>query len=892
MPNSTLVNFAGGETSPRSRGRFDLPWFSASCRKMLNYIAEVPGPARYRSGFRFAGLTRGGAVARIVPFQLNDSQAYMLEFTDEMLRIWKNGATLKSATTTITAVTKAATAVVSFASVTDFASGDYVVFSDVEGMYELNGREVRLGIKVGSTFEILNPVTGAGIDSRNFGTYTSGGTVSLIYEIESPYREDDLDDIQWAQSNDTMYLTHPLYAPYKLTTPGTDSFTLGTYSRTNDPFSAEADNLSNFTTIVDSDDRILIKWTTGTPVEGVIYSFSTFVGSTGLNGKRYRVEIDHSPSSDNQALLKNLDGSYVAFSEAGGAYVSGGLAEPDPENPLGVCFYESRLWFIGSNQRPNTLFGSAAPSNTGDTRYDVFTGGTDPDDAVFFTLAPASGQVDYAAWGRGTAKYLFVGTFGGPFRVSGAGLDEPITPSSINVRQLDLAGCEAVMPAGGSRLFFISRGGTALRTARYNGDIDDFETYDMTINAEHIPASRLRRVALQSGRPEILWVVREDGILAGMTVQGAENVAGWHRHRIGGQDGKVLDIQPLPRSDKDDQLWIVAERSVNGALQRSVEFMADDVAFPDLEDFYNGGDTVFADADEDDPGIRADGRADDVQAWRNAVYRRQEEYIHLDSAGTYNGTDRGAAADATLTAAALSGDEVTFTTDEDVFKASDVGNELWKKPDRETGDGTGRAEIIEVVSATEVTCKITKAFDTLSMEPGDWYITADTIYVPHLENEVVAVVTDGAVYTDGRGNASAFPLVRVENGRISLEVNAGVVHVGLLYKGFIETQNLEAGGRNGPVQGKPRNIVQLFLRMLYSLGTSYGTDLYKLERIAHRSGNDVLDRPSPVFSGIKKLKVTDRWQAQDEKHVFIAQQLPLPSIVQFIDIHFEVGGDD
>ena len=70
MPNGTLVNFAAGETSPLSRGRFELEWFKASCEKLLNWIPLVTGPARYRPGFRHMALTRGGAVARIITFQL------------------------------------------------------------------------------------------------------------------------------------------------------------------------------------------------------------------------------------------------------------------------------------------------------------------------------------------------------------------------------------------------------------------------------------------------------------------------------------------------------------------------------------------------------------------------------------------------------------------------------------------------------------------------------------------------------------------------------------------------------------------------------------------------------------------------------------------------------
>ncbi len=82
MSNAALVNFAGGETSPKSRGRFDIASYLTSCRKLVNFLAEVSGPARFRPGFKHLAETRAGAVARLIPFQYYDQQAYMLEFTE------------------------------------------------------------------------------------------------------------------------------------------------------------------------------------------------------------------------------------------------------------------------------------------------------------------------------------------------------------------------------------------------------------------------------------------------------------------------------------------------------------------------------------------------------------------------------------------------------------------------------------------------------------------------------------------------------------------------------------------------------------------------------------------------------------------------------------------
>lgn len=885
MGNAALVNFAAGETSPRSRGRFDLPWFTSACQKMLNFIAEIPGPARFRSGFKFVSETYARRKARLVPFQLNDSQAYMLEFTGTRVRVYKNGARKTTSRAIITGITRANPAIITVESMAGLANGDEITLTGIVGMGQLNGREGQLVSTGGLTFELRSFFDGISVDSTNFDAYISGGIVGKSDVLLSPYSEAQLDTFHFAQNRDTMYFAHPETAPLKLTVDIEEKFTFGTYLRTNDPFAPYPAISINGITLGTT---TIVSFLAIVPRAGVLYQITGVVGTTQLNFNFFYLAA---VTATTARLLTpaGVDLDSTTYD----AWISGGTMTPDVDYPRTVAFYEGRLVHAGSRFRPNTIFGSRAPvSTTGEARYDDFTGGVNADDAFFFTLAPTSGRVDVIAWAVGTVKYLLVGTFGGPFRISGGGLEEPITPSDVNVKQIDGFGCETATPAVGSRAFFIQRGGKTLRTIRYSTDADDFESYDMCLNAEHIGDSNLRQVVIQTGRPDIVWVLRDDGILAGMTVQGAENVAGWHRQKIGGTGAKVISVAVLPRPDLNDQLWVVTERTINGITRRFVEIMADDVVFPDIEDFYSGSAlTPNIDDIGDTEGPINLNQRDDLAAFQNAVYRRQEEYIHLDATGTYNGADRGVAAAAKLTPGALTGNGIAFTASAAVFRAGDVGNELWKKPDRETGLGAGRAVIKAFVSATVVTCDIVVDFDTpTAIAAGAWHIAVETIFVPHLDGATVAVVADGAVYSDGRGDAG-YPLVTATNSKFVMPEPAAVVHVGLPYDGFLKTHNLEAGGRSGPAQSKPRNIVEIFARFLYTLGVDYGTDIYRLEKVQHRAGNGTMDRPSPVFSGVKKLPHADNWQAEEEKHVVIAQRLPLPCILQFLDLYYDTSDE-
>lgn len=642
------------------------------------------------------------------------------------------------------------------------------------------------------------------------------------------------------------------------------------------------------------------------------YTFSGVVGTTQLNGQTYWLKAEA-----DGVHITLVDGTEID-SSAWTPYVSGGFAATSTENPITVAFYEGRLVFGGTNQRPDCLFLSRSPDSLGNSRYDDFTGGTAADYACFFQLAPTGGSASFISWTRGGPDYLFVGTFGGPYRVSGSGLDIPITPSSINVRQFDTAGCEETAPAGLQQMFYVQRAGATLRSIKViNPYLATFESADMCLNAEQVGYSPIQRVVLQRGRPDILWVFREDGDVAGMsvhlTVQAADTLTGWHRHQIGG-DGFVVDLVAVPRQTGFDQLWAVVQRTIDGASRCYFEVMADDVVFPDPEDFFGSSGPIVAPSDDyQQVNSDAGSKAADLLNWQNAVWRKQADYVHVDSEVAYDGSLRGVAAGATLTPSSIGALQVegqaavpiTLTASQAVFTAADVGSELWVKPNALTGQGAGRATITAFTSSTQVSAVVTVVFSsTDAIAAGDWYFAVSTFYgFGHLEGEDVAVVGDGAVITDGGQTGDTdFPTITVTRGTITLpsgnlgqQQRAAVLRAGLPYVGLLETHNLEMGGRSGPAQSKPRSIAEINIRFMSSLGCEYGTDLYALRKIEHRLSDAIADRPAPVFSGIRRVTLEDSWSGIDdatrEKNVFVCQRLPLPAVVQFLDLDYSAADD-
>ena len=239
--NSAYLNFSGGVIGKSCLGRADRPFYQNGLEIGQNFIADLTGPARYRNGFHYIGSTRHNLPAVLIPYVFNDSTAYALEFTHLAIRVIKNGGLVTETAKNITGATKANPCVITSVS-HGYANGDEVYIESVGGMTEINGRIFRVANKTTDTFQ-LNTPGGSAVDTSAYTTYTSGGTAKRIYTIASPYEYQDLYQLKTAQTPETMYIAHRDYAPRKLTTTADTTWTLATYTRTNDPFGLTASEM-------------------------------------------------------------------------------------------------------------------------------------------------------------------------------------------------------------------------------------------------------------------------------------------------------------------------------------------------------------------------------------------------------------------------------------------------------------------------------------------------------------------------------------------------------------------------------------------------------------------------------------------------------------------------
>ena len=477
-----IQSFTAGELSPRLEGRVSIDKYREGLSDLTNMVSMPHGGVARRPGTEFLGEVKSSSVkTRLIPFQFKTTDTYILEFGEQIMRVYRNGQQLLSATTkTISAITQANPGVITSNS-HGYSNGDEVFIDSIVGMTELNTRNYKVANSTTNTFT-LTDLFGNAINTTSFTAYASAGNINEIFEVATPYPEADLPTLRFAQSADTMYIVHPSYAIRTLTRTAHTTWTFATPSITGSP----SPNLNN--------------------------------------------------SSDNY--------------------------------PSVVSFFEQRLVFANTNNNPQTIWFS----KTAD--YNNFTAGSNADDALIYTIA--SNQVNAIRFLTAT-RVLTVGTSGGEYVVSTTN-DGPITPTTTLIRKYSNYGSANADPVQVADVtLFLQRGNRKVREFRFVGDVDTsgYTAPDMTILAEHITEGGITEFAYQQEPDSVVWALRSDGVLLGLTYRREEQVVAWHKHTIGGAfssgNAVVESIATLPTDTGEDELYMIVKRTINSQTKRYVE---------------------------------------------------------------------------------------------------------------------------------------------------------------------------------------------------------------------------------------------------------------------------------------------------------------------------------
>lgn len=503
--------------------------------------------------------------------------------------------------------------------------------------------------------------------------------------------------------------------------------------------------------------------------------------------------------------------------------------------PSTVTYIQQRKAYANTDNDPEKIW----LSRTGNFNNFTTSNPAQDDDAITFTMAgrqvnEVRNMIDL---GR-----LVILTSGGEWSAAGneAGI---ITPSSINTKQYSYNGSGELPPIiiDGAAIYQQARG-SIIRDLAYDLNVDGYSGNDLTIFSAHLfDEYTLVDWTYQQIPHSILWVVRSDGVLLGLTFVRNQQVLAWHRHDLG---GTVESVTSIPDGN-EDRLYVVVKRTINGVDKRYIEKL-NTRQISDIKDS-----------------------------------------IFMDSAYTYDGRNT------TATTMTLSGgtnwtydEDLTLTASASYFVSSDVGNSIHLL------DSSGqliRAKIKSYTSATVVTINPNKTVPTSlrSTAAASWSKAINTISgLNHLEGEDVSVFGDGFVVASP--NNASYDTVTVTDGSVTLSENYSVIHIGIPYLSDLETLNIDtAGGET--ISDKKQIVGKVNLFVEETRGIWAGAEPPADDSVDPLSGLTELkirnteSYDSPVSLTTKNVSIVIQPQWNSNGRVFIRQVDPVPMTILSIN---------
>lgn len=241
--------------------------------------------------------------------------------------------------------------------------------------------------------------------------------------------------------------------------------------------------------------------------------------------------------------------------------------------------HEDRLWVSGALAFPDHVCGS----RTG--RYFNFVQtsarGVVQDDHAIVTRCNSK-YMSRVAWLKSSEEALMIGSGLEEFILT-TPVDEALTARNVKIRKTTERGSAVHEPVvAANHVLMISKSGRALYDYSWSpGNAEIAGAYSapmISVLGPHLLYPPVVQVVYQEEPHGVMWGRREDGSVVAMTYNPENGIFGGHRHDFGvtaSLDGAVIKwmcVVPSP-TDRQDSLWMVVERVIDGNTVQYIERM-------------------------------------------------------------------------------------------------------------------------------------------------------------------------------------------------------------------------------------------------------------------------------------------------------------------------------
>ena len=849
--------FAGGIMSPELQSREDIERYSSSVEDMENFYVDKYGNATNRPGTVYIGDAAGEG--RLIPFQFSYLQGYVLEFTNNKIRVLKDGGLVvyssgPSAGNPVEVVTTYTTTQVWQLEYTQSADVLYIVHPS-HPVRKLTRTAHDAWTLTDATIS-SSATTPTYVDANYTGS--SGTTTDIYYQVgalDANYSESTpatsavVSIDTWASGKVVDLQWNPLVLSGTYTWAVSGSGTSEYYCSA-DPCGQEPDKIY-------FDRSEATKGTLGSLTAGQwAYGDNDSIGSN-----RIYVRLSDSTDPDTKAdyfiqwqigkgfeCYKNQfgyygwmgtplnpwfqdvnileDSTYAPISDVANDFSTAG------NYPAATAILQQRLLFARSDSQPATVWGS----QIGDLTNFGIRSPLSNDDAVSFTLASERGtEIRYLV----PLDKMLVLTSESEWIMDHGPNSDVLTPTSIDMRRHGYEGCaQYVRPVTiGKEAIFATRSKQTVRAFRRAVDYDGWETDELSVFVPSLfEGKAVKQMAYAQHPHSVLWCVMDDGSLLSLSYNRQQQMWAWARHSTAGQFESIASLG----TDGNDEVYVIARRLINGSLVRYLEYLSDRQV-TDIRD------AVFCDSSltYDDPKT--------ITAITNA----DPAVVTVSSHGYSNG-------DKVYISGVQGMTEVNNTwflvanKDTNTFELTDLdGNNI---------DSTSYGTFTTGYSNVAEVRKGVTSVSGLS----------------HLEGEDVDVLADGMVIPDKT----------VASGAITLPSYFATITVGLPISAHIKTLRANPPVQGGTAQGRKKAIKKVILRVKSSILDQLGTEnsngevtyraIKQRQYENWREGIDLLTGDVECTSA-----VTLSWSREGYLHYL--HEVPTPVTISGIIMEIDVG---
>jgi hypothetical protein len=418
------------------------------------------------------------------------------------------------------------------------------------------------------------------------------GAARLV-RIGSPYNGVELDEIDFEQSADTMYMAHIDHAPTKLLRHAHDSWEFATiaFGPANTPPSGlaatahvpntDADNAgdayfpqsaSYVVTAIDDETGQESRASAAASATNDLtlkrnYNALSWTAPAG-GADRYR--LFKADNQQNYGYIGTTTGTSFTDDNIGPDLSDGPPVGDNPfaaagSYPSAVTFFEQRLMWARTRDFPNAVYGS----KSGDYENMDISRPLKADDALSFGLV--AGRVN-AANQMVSLEDLLVLTSDSIFKVNGGSQSDYLSASQIVSRRQLGRGASRLGPLVIDNVVFYQPSvGSDVRTIGYTFELDGYKSDDVTIFSPHLfQGFRITSWAYCQEPRSTIWAARDDGKLLCFTWEQEQQVWGW---TLCETDGLVESVCAISENG-EDRLYLIVARTIGGATRKFIERMA------------------------------------------------------------------------------------------------------------------------------------------------------------------------------------------------------------------------------------------------------------------------------------------------------------------------------